>query len=52
MTKRFYLKRDQGGRGLRSTRDVYAKAIIRVACYMCKSSKRHGGEITRKKLMQ
>ena len=36
--ERLYLKRDQGGRGLKSMRDVYAKTRTRVACYMCKSN--------------
>ena len=36
--ERLYLKRDQGGRGLQSMRDVYAETRTRVACYMCKSS--------------
>ena len=36
--ERLYLKRDQGGRGLQSMRDVYAETRTRVACYMCKSN--------------
>ena len=36
--KRLYPKRDQGGRGLKSMRDVYAETRTRVACYMCKSN--------------
>ena len=36
--ERLYPKRDQGGRGLKSMRDVYAKTRTRVACYMCKSN--------------
>ena len=36
--ERLYLKRDQGGRGLKSMRDVYAETRTRVACYMCKSN--------------
>ena len=36
--ERLYLKRDQGGRGLQSMRDVYAETRTRVADYMCKSS--------------
>ena len=36
--ERLYLKRDQGGRGLRSMRHVYAETRTRVACYMCKSN--------------
>ena len=36
--ERLYLKRDQGGRGLQSMRDVYAETRTRVACYMCMSN--------------
>ena len=36
--ERLYLKRDQGGRGLQSMRDVYIETRTRVACYMCKSN--------------
>ena len=36
--ERLYLKRDQGGRGLKSMRDVYAETRTRVACYMCMSN--------------
>ena len=36
--ERLYLKRDQGGRELKSMRDVYAETRTRVACYMCKSN--------------
>ena len=36
--ERLYLKRDQGGRGLKSMKDVYAETRTRVACYMCKSN--------------
>ena len=36
--ERLYLKQDQGGRGLKSMRDVYAETRTRVACYMCKSN--------------
>ena len=36
--ERLYLKRDQGGRGLQSMRDVYAETRTRVACYICKSN--------------
>ena len=38
--ERLYLKRDQGGRGLKSMRDVYAETRTRIACYMCKSNNR------------
>ena len=34
--KRFYLKREEGGRGLKSVRDVYKDTRLRVACYMSK----------------
>ena len=33
-----YLKRDQGGRGLKSMRDVYTETRTKVFCYMCKSN--------------
>ena len=36
--ERLYLKRDQGGRGLKSMRDVYAETRTRVGCHMCKSN--------------
>ena len=36
--ERLYLTRDQGGRGLKSMRDIYAKTRTRVPCFMCKSS--------------
>ena len=36
--ERLYLKRDQGGRGLKSMKDVYAETTTRVACYVCKSN--------------
>ena len=31
-----YMKRDHGRRGLKSTREVYKKTKVRVACYMAK----------------
>ena len=34
----FYLKKDIGGRGLKSLRDVFIETRLRVACYMVKSS--------------
>ena len=52
--ERLYLKRDQGGTGLQSMRNVYAEVRTRVACCMSQvinGFKRHGGERTRK-LMQ
>ena len=33
-----YLKKDIGGRGLKSLRDVFIETRLRVACYMVKSS--------------
>ena len=36
--ERIYLKRNQGGRGLTSMRDVSAETRTRIACYMCKSN--------------
>ena len=38
--ERLYLKRDDGGRGLKSMRDVYKETKLRVGCYMLKSTKR------------
>ena len=35
-----YLKRDKGGRGLKSMMDVYKETRLRVACYMAKSTNR------------
>ena len=36
--ERLYLKRDVGGLGLKSLRDVFVVTRLRVACYMVKSS--------------
>ena len=38
--ERLYLKRERGGRGLKSLRDTYRETRLRVACYMAKSTKR------------
>ena len=38
--ERLYLKREKGGRGLKSMRDVYKETRLRVACYMAKSTNR------------
>lgn len=38
--ERLYLKRQIGGRGLKSMRDVYKETRLRVACYMAKSTNR------------
>ena len=35
--ERLYLKREKGGRGLKSLRDAYKETRLRVACYMAKS---------------
>ena len=32
--ERLYLKRENGGRGLKSMRDVYRETKLRIACYM------------------
>ena len=46
--ERLYLKREKGGRGLKSLRDVYKETRLRVACYMAKQTadglKRRGQE--------
>ena len=34
--ERLYLKRENGGRGLKSLRDTYKETRLRVACYMAK----------------
>ena len=34
--ERLYLKRERGGRGLKSFRDAYRETKLRVACYMAK----------------
>ena len=36
--ERHYLKRDVGGRGLKSLRDVFVETRFRVSCYTVKSS--------------
>ena len=36
--ERLYLKRDAGGRGLKSLQDVFVETRLRVICYMAKSS--------------
>ena len=36
--ERLYLKRDVGGRGLKSLQDIFVDARLRVACHMVKSS--------------
>lgn len=36
--ERLYLKREKGGRGLKSLRDTYKETRLRVACYMAKST--------------
>ena len=38
--ERLYLKRDKGGRGLKSLRDMCKDIRLRVACYMAKSTNR------------
>ena len=38
--ERLYLKRERGGRGLKSFRDAYRETRLRVACYMAKSTNR------------
>ena len=35
--KRLYLKQENGGRGIKSMRDVYRETKLRIACYMEKS---------------
>ena len=35
--EKLYLKRENGGRGLKSMRDVYRETKLRIACYMSKS---------------
>ena len=38
--EQLYLKREKGGRGLKSLRDMYKETKIHVACYMAKSNSR------------
>jgi hypothetical protein len=38
--ERLYLKRERGGRGLKSLRDAYKETRLRVACYMAKATNR------------
>ena len=38
--ERLYLKREDGGRGLKSMRDLYKETRLRMACYMSKSENR------------
>ena len=38
--ERLYLKREKGGRGLKSMMDVYKETRLRVACYIAKSTNR------------
>ena len=38
--ERLYLKREKGGRGWKSLRDVYKERRLRAACYMAKSNNR------------
>ena len=38
--ERLYLKRERGGRGLKSLRDAYRETRLRVACYMAKATNR------------
>ncbi len=38
--ERLYVKREKGGRGLKSLRDTYKETRLRVACYMAKSPNR------------
>ena len=38
--ERLYLKREDGGRGIKSLRDIYKEMRLRVACYMaCSENK-------------
>ena len=36
--ERLYLKREDGGRGLKSVRDLYKETRLRVTCFMAKST--------------
>ena len=42
------MKRERGGRGLKSLRDAYRETRLRVACYMAKSTNRWIGEAWRR----
>ena len=36
--ERLYLKREEGGKGLKSVKDVYKETRLHVTCYMSKST--------------
>ena len=36
--ERLYLKREEGGRGLKSLKDTYKETRLRVTCYIAKST--------------
>ena len=40
--ERPYLKRDVGGQGLKSLRDVFNETRLRTGCFMVKSSNKNG----------
>ena len=50
--ERLYLKRDVGGRGLKSLRDVFVETRLRVACYMVKSSNKSIKAAWRRELLK
>ena len=50
--ERFYLKKDVGGRGLKSLRDVFVETRLRVAWYMVKSSNKWIKEAWKRELLK
>ena len=50
--ERLYLKRDVGGRGFKSLRDVFVETRSRVACYMVKSSNKWIKAAWKRELLQ
>ena len=49
---RFYLKREDGGRGIKSMRDVYQETRLRVACCMACSTNSWIRAAWRRKMMK
>ena len=49
---RLYLKRDVGGRGLKSLRDAFVETRLRAACYMVKSSNKWIKAAWKRKLLK
>ena len=50
--ERLYLKRNVGGRGMKSLRDVFVETRLRVACYMVKSSNKWVKAVWKRELLK